>query len=268
MKLKGLLITGATSALARSLVQEASKRQGLSLLAVSRGQQEPVKGAEGVRIKQRSGLDFTEESDLQELTSEIGSFFCTPFNVVHYAGDFWRHKPLLTTDFAEIKRMISSHFVTLCGVAKAVSPTMMRFRSGRLVAFSCNSVSHSYPDMSPFTSAKAAVESFVRCFSNEKAPFGISATAVALPTTRTEEVLSEKPDGDHENYIYPEELAKFILDHVLTQPSIATGNVVRVMKPSPTFYDKGYFQRNPRKDEDNKALEVAIRPSKFPLNTT
>jgi NAD(P)-dependent dehydrogenase (short-subunit alcohol dehydrogenase family) len=142
---------------------------------------------------------------------------------------------------------------------------MMKNRAGRLIAFSCNSVGYSYPDMSPFTAAKAAVEAFIKCYSNEYAPQGISSTAIALPTMKTDEILAEKPDGDHENYIAPEELSGFIVRNVLSQPAIATGNVMRLINPSPTFYGLGYFERNPRKPEHNNAMHptatVASAPS-------
>jgi NAD(P)-dependent dehydrogenase (short-subunit alcohol dehydrogenase family) len=105
----------------------------------------------------------------------------------------------------------------------------------------------------PFTASKAAVESFVKSFANEHAEFGISACALALPTIRTAKVLKEKLTGDHKNYITPEELADYILDHVLIQPHEVNGNVFKVFKHSRTFYHKSYYQRNPRrKSRTNK----------------
>ena len=255
-----LLICGATSALAKELIGAAAARGSFRLLAVSRGDQGAPAPEGFVDFRAISGIDFTIESDLAKLRNETDSFFSEPFSVASFAGGFWRHKPLLCTQFSEVRQMLDSHILSLFGVAKAVTPLMMRHGSGRLVAFSCNSVSHSYPDMAPFTAAKAAVETFIRCYANEYAPFGLTATAIALPTMRTPEVLEEKTQGDHENYIGPSELASFILDNVLPQPSIETGNVLRLMKPSPTFYGQGYFDRNPRSEGHSKALYASGRP--------
>ncbi|HAW91945.1 MULTISPECIES: SDR family NAD(P)-dependent oxidoreductase [unclassified Arsukibacterium] len=255
--LNNLLVTGATSALACSLIESISLKKGYKVLAVSRGKRK-LPELDGFKDFQYiSGIDLTDKSDLLKLERHVSEFFNDGFNVVHFAGDFWRHKPLVCTDFEEITSMINSHFVSLCGVAKAVTPSMMKFKSGRLVAFSCNSVGFNYPDMSPFTSSKAAVEAFIKCYANEKAPYGISATAIALPTMKTAEILEEKPGGDHQNYIEPSELSKFILENVLAQPRIATGNIVRLINHSPTFYGQGYFERNPRNEMHNKTLQQA-----------
>lgn len=257
--LKNILVTGATSALANSFLEYLSDINGYRVLAVSRSERKlpQLDGFEDFQYV--SGIDLSSKVDLDKLESNVNNFFNDGFNVVHFAGDFWRHKPLICTDFNEIYRMINSHFISLCGVAKAVTPLMMKFQSGRLIAFSCNSVGYNYPDMSPFTSAKAAVESFIKCYANENAPYGISATAIALPTMKTEEILEEKPEGDHENYIDPKELSSFILEHVLRQPSISTGNIVRLINHSHTFYGQGYFERNPRQDSHNEVLQRIIR---------
>ena len=265
MNTNNLLITGATSALASSLIRVAAQKKRYRVLAVSRSDQ-PLQYSDGFQdFKKLSGIDFTEEKHLEYLAECAQKIFKERFDVVHFAGGFWRHKPLICTEFGEIQSMISSHYISLCGVAKATTPLMMKYGGGRLVAFSCNSVGYSYPDMSPFTAAKAAVESFIRCYANEQAPHGISATAIALPTMKTDEILIEKPNGDHENYIEPDKLSIFVLDHVLTQPPIATGNIMRLVGASPTFYGMGYFERNPRKEEHNNAMHptasVAAAPS-------
>jgi NADP-dependent 3-hydroxy acid dehydrogenase YdfG len=258
MQVKNILITGATSALANSLLKVVAAKNEYRVLAISRSKLIEPEPAGFIEFKKISGIDFTNENHLELLKSHTEEFFSETFDVVHFAGDFWRHKPLICTDFSEICSMVNSHFLSLCGVAKAVTPLMMRYEGGRLVAFSCNSVAYNYPDMSPFTSAKAAIETFVKCYANEKAPYGIAATAIALPTMKTAEILIEKPDGDHENYIKPAELSSFILEHVLTQPAIATGNVMHLVSPSPTFYGQGYFERNPRQEKHNKKIQLTV----------
>lgn len=258
MNTKNILITGSTSALAKSLIKVAARKKKYRVLAVSRSEQTLSQQSVGgfLDFKSLSGIDFTNEANLKVLDECLKEFFAEKFDVVHFSGDFWRHKPLVCTEFSELQSMISSHFVTLCGVAQITTPMMIKFGGGRLVAFSCNSVGYNYPDMSPFTSAKAAVESFVRCYANEYAPYGISATAIALPTMKTEEIIMEKPNGDHENFIEPDALSTFVLDHVLTSPKMETGNIVRLVGPSPTFYGMGYFERNPRKEEHEHAMHT------------
>jgi NAD(P)-dependent dehydrogenase (short-subunit alcohol dehydrogenase family) len=142
--------------------------------------------------------------------------------------------------------MMESHYLSLMGVARFLTPILLKKGGGRLLAMSCNSVAYNYPDLSPFTAPKAAIESFIKSYANEYAEFSISATAVALPTMRTPKVLDDKTDGDHENYIDPEEFASIVLDQLLPQSPYLTGNTVRLVKYSRTFYHSSYFDRNPR----------------------
>jgi NAD(P)-dependent dehydrogenase (short-subunit alcohol dehydrogenase family) len=254
---KNLLVTGATSALAQSLLHRASEESSFRILAVSRSSTGDCSYPGIVEFRRESNIDMANPAGIKLLSTYIEEFFSERFDVVHFSGDFWRHKPLLCTDFLEIGSMISSHYLTLCGVAQAATPSMIRHGGGRLVAFSCNSVGYNYPDMAPFTAAKAAVESFVRCFANEHACYGLSASALALPTMHTEAIIQEKPLGDHANYLKPAELADFIISNVLQQPPFSTGNVIKVIKHSPSFYGKSFFDRNPRKDEHTEIMKMA-----------
>jgi NAD(P)-dependent dehydrogenase (short-subunit alcohol dehydrogenase family) len=198
-------------------------------------------------VKWLSGIDLTVEASLEGLAKAVSEEFSEPFSVIHCVGNFWVHRPLVETSFSEIVAMVNSHVVTLFGAARYLTPLMIKSGGGRIVAFSCNSVVYSYPDMSPFTASKAALESFIRCHANEYAEFGITSCALALPTIRTAAVLDEKPTGDHKNYITPDELANTIVSDVLAQSHIISGNVIKLFKHSPTFYNSSYYQRNPRR---------------------
>lgn len=254
-----ILISASTSALAQVLLEIAKARGRYNVLSISRSKPKSINEEGFVSYRHISGIDLASSSCINRVAQAANAFFQQPFSAIHFAGDFWCHKPLLTTNPTEIQALINSHYLTLCTLAQAITPLMANLGGGRLVAFSCNSVKHNYPDMSPFTAAKAAVETFIRCYANEHAPFGIAATALALPTIKTPEVLREKVSGDHDNYISPKELAEFILDFVIKQPSISTGNVIRVFKPSPTFYGQGYFERNPRMEEDNNKVNLTAK---------
>ncbi len=245
MKHKNLIVLGASSDIGKSLLQKASKDSSLSILAVSRSESLHKLEASS-RINFLSGYDLTSENCLAQLSSKAKELFEGPITVVHCVGDFWHHKPLVDTKFSEIASMLTSHVLTLFGIAKYLTPVLIENGGGQLIAFSCNSVIYNYPDMAPFTASKAAIESFTKSYANEYAGYGISACAVALPTIRTPKVLLEKVDGDHKNYVTPEDLASFILDELLTMPQIVNGNVVKLFKHSSTFYNKSYYDRNPR----------------------
>ena len=145
----------------------------------------------------------------------------------------------------EAQEFIDTHYMTLVGAAMAMFPVMTAVGGGRLIGMSCNSVAFNYPDMAPFTAAKAAVEALLKSLANEYLDRGIATTALALPTIRTPKVAASKPTVDQENYLTPEDVADAV-DHVVTLPKYVTGNVMRLVRYSPSFYEKGYFERNPR----------------------
>ncbi len=241
-----IVLLGASSEIGSAILQRAARCADAQILAVSR-RRSPEPASTAPNVERLTEIDLTQESCLDELSRVVSRKFTGPFSVIHCVGDFWIHRPLIETPFEDFQRMLTSHILTLFGVARWLTPLMIANQGGRLVAFSCNSVGYSYPDMSPFTASKAAVESFVRCYANEHAEFGISACALALPTIRTVTVLKEKPMGDHANYITPEHLADVIVGQILTQSDAVNGNIIKLFKHSKSFYHSSYYDRNPRR---------------------
>lgn len=241
------LITGASSDIACAIVEALRRRIASGVLLVSRSP-----GGEPCRIESNGfvtlqGLDLTSAAHLRFLRIESETFFDEPFITIHCAGDYWKHRPLDETDMEVASRMIASHYLTLYGVVHAVVPLMRRLGGGRFIAFSCNSVSHNYPEMAAFTSAKAAVECLVKCVANEYSGDGVQANALALPTIRTQKVISDesKPLGNPDNYLAPEEVARIVVDEVATLSPGVNGSVMNLWRYSRDFYHKAFFDRNP-----------------------
>jgi len=253
---QNLVILGASSDIGIELTRKAVERANYKLLLVTRRSRVKMKksleqaGMQMLPNNDRSrylhDINLMEEKDLLKLRKTTQDFFNTPFSVVHSVGEFWYHKPLIETEFSEIRSMYESHYLTFAGAAYALVPVLIQKGGGRIVAFSCNSVLYNYPDMSPFTSAKAAIESFVKCLANEYAEQRVASTALALPTILTKKVLEGKVLKNQENYVSPEELADIVLNNVLCLPHTVSGNVQKIFKYNRTFYHSGYFNRNPR----------------------
>lgn len=252
------VITGASSAIGRVLAEHLDTATDADMVLVSRSENSSRFKRDHLVL---TGIDLTNEQHLEVLREKVGQRLEGPFTVFHCVGDFWTHKPLVRTTFEEVARMINSHYLTFCGAAWSLLPVMVARNGGRLVGFSCNSVAYNYPDMAPFTSAKAALECFVRCVANEYSEYNIIANAVSLPTIRTDKVMELKPTGDHDHYITPEELAIFLSDITASAPAMMNGNVLKVFRHSKTFFHQSYFDRNPRELEiDWKVAESDERP--------
>lgn len=240
---RSFVITGGASDLATALITRLSSIPDSKTLIVTRTT--PCTATLGPNAYLLNSIDLTKERDLELLSNRVTKVLDGQLTIVHFAGDFWRHRPLTKTPLNAFSQMMQSHFISLCGVASVLTPIMINRGGGRLIALSCNSVTYAYPDMSPFTSAKAAIESFIRCYAHEHMKYGITANAIALPTMRTAKVVADKYFGAKENYITPEELAVAITETFSQMGPYTTGNIIRILRYSESFYNKSYFERNP-----------------------
>lgn len=249
-----LLVTGASSDIGHSVVERVVSNSENRLLMTSRS---PFTGERNdetrANVRHLQGIDLVNEEQTRQVAEAAREMFDGPFNWLHCAGNFWYHKPLESVPLSEAKEMISSHYVTLYATAKAVIPVMKKVGGGRVLALSCNSVRYNYPDMTAFTPAKAAVESFIRCLANEVLGDGILANCLALATIATDKVLESKPAQYHAHYTEVEKLTDAIMDCFSTMSPLVTGNTISIVKYSPYFYHVGYFERNAPKTNENQS---------------
>lgn len=238
------LVTGANSQLGRALVNYICKLEGISLFITSRSRYNFGSILERKNVKYLPGIDLTVASDLEHLSSEVDSFFAERINIIHSVGDFWYHVPFSEIGITEAKQMMESHYLTLYGVAHSLIPVMIRKGGGSMIAFSCNSVRYNYPHMAAFSSAKAAVESLVKCLANEYSKDNINANVIQLSSLQTDKVKHSKPFGDYHHFIPIEELAVLIKEINNPAFKLLSGNVINLFKYSPSFFNEGYFQRN------------------------
>jgi NADP-dependent 3-hydroxy acid dehydrogenase YdfG len=190
------------------------------------------------------GVDLLTDEGQSKLSERVEAFARGPLAVVHSVGDFWHHRALGDTSCGEVRQAMLSHYATLAESVATLLPYLVQAGQSRIVAFSCNSVAYAYPHMAPFTAAKAAIETFMRCVAHEYAEQRVATTTIALPTVLTQKVQEAKPQGDHANYITPEEVAAVVLAEIGNSPRV-TANTIRLIKHSPTFYGQAYLTRNP-----------------------
>lgn len=237
-----VIVTGASSEIGTAILHRLGDESKRTVIATSYKQAINVSHANWHVLP---NIDLTKEECLMQLCEKTRDIFDGPFSIIHSVGKFWEHKPIQETKFSEARNMIMSHYYTLFGVAKYLLPLAASQGGGRLLAFSCNSVLYNYPEMAAFTSSKAAIECLVKCIANEWSKDGIVANSLALPTIRTKKVLKLKRNGDHENFITPNELAQIVLDVLGKMSPYMNGNVIKLVKYSDSFYHEAYFDRNP-----------------------
>ncbi len=189
-------------------------------------------------------VDLTDAQAVERVADTVKHQFDKPFCWLHCAGDFWHHKVLEDTALDDAKNLIDSHYLTLYATAQQIVPIMKQYGGGRILAFSCNSVRYNYPEMTGFTPAKAAVESFIKCLANEVMKFDVFANCLALPTIGTETVRRFKHSDYHSHYASVDDLVDVVEEAFFSMSPLITGNVISVVKHSPFFYEEGYYKRN------------------------
>jgi len=252
-----IILTGGSSEIGTAILRRLKASGTARVITTSNTKPITVSDSKWCLLR---GVDLTQDAHLAQLRREVENLFTGPFSIIHSVGQFWEHKPLDRTPLSEAREMMLSHYFTLFGLAHSLLPLAAKRGGARIVAFSCNSVAYNYPEMAAFTSAKAAVESLVKCIANEWSKDGIVANALALPTIRTDAVLGLKPNGDHQNYITPDELAEVVLNVVHGASQYMNGNVIKLVKHSPTFYHEAYFSRNPPYPANISTREVLSKP--------
>ncbi len=240
---KSFIITGANSHIGKGLVHHLIKESNINLLLISRSHDTELKKLVCDNISYFSGIDLTNQGKLAELQNHADKQFDGPFNFIHSVGSFWHHVPFSELNTTDAQKMMDSHYTTLYGACQNLLPLMIKKGGGRIIAFSCNSVNHNFPNMAAFTSAKAAVESLIKCLAHEYAQHNIVANSLALSSMQTEEVRASKPFGDYEHYIPVKELCTTINELLSMDSNIVNGNTINCYKYSDSYYNQGYFQR-------------------------
>lgn len=240
--LAGVVVTGASSDIGQAVCKHLVAK-GIKTVGTYRSNLPTCSGL----ILPTRGLDLENNSDLVAFADFVIDQFDKPFGIVHCVGDFWDHYPIDQFTPESALKLIQSHYVSLYGVLHHLLPRMATLGGGRVLALSCTSIGFSYPEMAAFTAAKAAVESLIKCVANEWSDRMISANSLALSTIGTNKVMNSpsKPMSKEEPYITPSEIAELIEQIVFSPSPYLSGNVIRPLKHSPTFYNTAYFERNP-----------------------
>lgn len=239
------LITGATSALGKALAFSIKDRydSDCKLFLISRSHSEELESLVDSNVVYYSGIDLLDIKSDDKIICDINSFFEGTFTLIHSAGDFWLHLPFLSVSTDEARNMMDSHYGTLYNVLQNFLPLMIKKGGGKVLAFSCNATSYHFPNMLPFTAAKAAIDATIKCIAHEYANRNIVANSIALSSLKTTHNKDSKPFGDYEHYLDLKELSDTVIEIAELSNNLANGNVISCYKYSDSYYNEGYFQR-------------------------
>ena len=248
---RNFLITGATSTLGIALAARIKQRfsSNCKLFIVSRSRNDKLEQLVDTNTIYRYGIDLLELKEGDDILEEINTFFDSSFTVVHSAGDFWLHLPFLEFSTGEAKSMMDSHYGTLYNVLQHILPMMIKKGGGKIMTFSCNATEYHFPNMLPFTAAKAAVDATIKCIAHEHACNNIVANSIALSSLKTPQNKESKPHGDYEHYLNLDDVSDTVIEIAQLSNHLANGNIINCYEYSKSYYNEGYLQRI---EQDNK----------------
>jgi NAD(P)-dependent dehydrogenase (short-subunit alcohol dehydrogenase family) len=117
---------------------------------------------------------------------------------------------LVETDFETWRRMLDLNLTSVFSVTRAVVPTMVRARYGRIVVVASRAVVPPAGGFIAYTVAKAGAIAFTQALSQETHPHGITVNAVLPSTMDTPANRAAMPDSDRKGWVPVEAVADAI----------------------------------------------------------
>jgi 3-oxoacyl-[acyl-carrier protein] reductase len=218
-RLKGqvAIVTGAGRGIGRAAAV-ALAAEGASVVLASRSVGElEVAAAEIRQSYADSGLkalaipcDVTDEAQVTALVARTLSELGRIDVLVNNAG-YAKQMPITELTVPELKIALDVNIVGTFICTKAILPTMMSQKSGRIVNVVSGSGKRGTPRRAAYTAAKFGVIGFSQCLQLEVKQHGISVCCVCPGPVDTLMRAMNNPGEDKTKLLPPEELAEAIV---------------------------------------------------------
>lgn len=241
-----LIVTGASSVLGKAVIVAARSDPSVArVICTYRGSVPEEIGPDVL-----TGLDLVTDKGIAQLSGALKELDGCSLALVHCAGLFPPFQPIHRTSLDAIGAAFDSNTRSFIGAIHAVLPEMRRRMWGRIVAFSSHTASQNYPYAGAFNIAKAGLEAAVQVVANENARFGISANTLLVATLQSERERALKPNGRFDDWVAPEDVAKFALTTALSETSHLNGSSLHFWRYSASYFGTSILERNALRVED------------------
>jgi amino acid adenylation domain-containing protein len=139
--------------------------------------------------------DVTHAADVAELVKAVHRRFERIDVLVANAHINFRHRPFVDYEWSDLERKVSDELKAIFYPCQAVAPDMLRRKNGSIVAVSSTLSKRSNEGFLAQSTAKAAVDAFVRALASELGPGGVRVNTVAPGLTLTD-AADPMPAGD------------------------------------------------------------------------
>jgi NAD(P)-dependent dehydrogenase (short-subunit alcohol dehydrogenase family)/acyl carrier protein len=133
--------------------------------------------------------DVTDAADVAELVAAVHRRFERIDVLVANAHINFRHRPFVDYVWSDLERKVSDELKAVFFPCQAVAPEMLRRKSGSIVAVSSSLSKRTNEGFLAQSTAKAAVDAFVRALASELGPGGVRVNTVAPGLTLTDAAI-------------------------------------------------------------------------------
>jgi amino acid adenylation domain-containing protein len=190
---KVALVTGASRGIGLSTALLLAEH-GASVAINYRDSEAQARGVKA-RIEAEGGVaevfgaDVTRAEDVEKLVAAIHRRFEHIDVLVANAHMNFRNGPFITYDWKELERKVTDELKALFFPCQAIAPEMLRRKNGSIVAVSSTLSKRGTVGFLGQSTAKGAVDSFVRTLAAELGPGGVRVNAIAPGVTLTDAAL-------------------------------------------------------------------------------
>ena len=159
--------------------------------------------AQALRVKERIEAeggtaeifraDVTHAADVQRMVAAIHQRFERVDILVANAHMDFRHRPFVEYEWTDLERKVSNELKALFYPCQAIAPGMLQRKSGSIVALSSSLSKRSGEGFVAQSTAKAALDAFVRALAVELGPGGVRVNTVAPGVTLTDAAIPMSP---------------------------------------------------------------------------
>jgi amino acid adenylation domain-containing protein len=139
------------------------------------------------------GADVTRADEVAAMVEAIHSQLGFIDVLVVNAHIHFRHRPFLEYEWADLEQKVSDELKAVFHPCRTVAPSMVRRERGSIIVLSSTLSKRSNPGFLAQSTAKAAVDAFVRSLASELGPFHVRANTVAPGVTLTDAALPMAP---------------------------------------------------------------------------
>ena len=178
---KKALVTGASRGLGRAIAL-ALARAGADVAVVSRSPEDLQRVALEIEALGQRGVpiaaDVSREEEVEAMRDEALKALGTVHILVNNAGTSLR-KPVLQMTLEEWERVLRTNLTAYFLVARALGPTMLAQRWGRVINMASLRVHLTSPGLAAYASTKGAIVPFTKTLALEWVDYNVKVNAIA-----------------------------------------------------------------------------------------